>query len=461
MAFFSHVYICMMLLLLLLLLLLSSLFSAIETPLVFVVPRKLNRHGATEADGDGTSGAEDVNQTLDGGPRTHPTASEAEEDVDEGDGASEPGFLVASDPALQAVVVPGGDSGGRVEALAGEFGSLVDDVADVHHPGEGVGEVHHEDGADQADDAVEVGDRAGDDEGEDPVARAQEVPEELALLLDDGGELEDGLEDLEVDRLHADVEVHDDGDPAGQEPEHVARRLEAVRVDHVDDVVGRVLAVEGVDEHAEEHVDDADEGLGHEHALPEVERVSHLGEEGHEEEGAGVGVDHGVDGVERGGEAGGLLLVRVRGDPGKDLDGLDRLDEGRLCDGRVVRCEVYTGDHTARHPVSKGSRRREGGKGRTDQMIKFTMFIHTAAFEIHPIFLKLRMKPPSIPTAMMTTIMATKQTPEWAICSMLRALLKIKMATVKNCWRDWAMLMKWRAFTPNRRKKGSPKLCIG
>jgi len=73
---------------------------------------------------------------------------------------------------------------------------------------------------------------------------------------------------------------------------------------------------------------------------------------------------------------------------------------------------------------------------RTYQMMKFTMFIHTAAFEIHPIFFKLRINPPSIPTAMMTTIIAEKHTFPWAICSMFKALLKIKIATVRNCWSD-------------------------
>jgi hypothetical protein len=57
----------------------------------------------------------------------------------------------------------------------------------------------------------------------------------------------------------------------------------------------------------------------------------------------------------------------------------------------------------------KQSQFSEGG---IYQIRKLIIFIHTAAFDIQPIFLKLRMNPPSIPTAMITTIMATKQTPE-------------------------------------------------
>ncbi|OAP54018.1 hypothetical protein AYL99_11778 [Fonsecaea erecta] len=56
------------------------------------------------------------------------------------------------------------------------------------------------------------------------------------------------------------------------------------------------------------------------------------------------------------------------------------------------------------------------------------MFIRTSAFEFHSIFYELRVNPPSIRTTMMTTIIATKHTLEWAICSMFKALLKINIA---------------------------------
>ena len=186
---------------------------------------KLHRHRASEADGDGSARAENSDQPFNGGPSTHSTASKAKEHVDERNGALEPSLLVASDPSLEAVVVPDCLARGRVEALAGEFGGLVDDAANVHHAWEGVCEVHHEDGADQADDAVEVGHGAGDDECEEPIAGSEEVPEDPALLFNDRGEVEDGLEDFEVYRLHADVEVHDDGNPAGEKSEDVAGGL--------------------------------------------------------------------------------------------------------------------------------------------------------------------------------------------------------------------------------------------
>lgn len=122
--------------------------------------------------------------------------------------------------------------------------------------------------------------------------------------------------------------------------------MQPVRVHDVDDVAGGVLPVEGIDENAKEHVDDADEGLRHEHALPEVKRVAHLGEEGDEEHRAGVSIDHSVDGVERGGEARGLLLVYVGWDTGEDFDGLDCFNEGGFRDGRVVGGKVNSCYHT-------------------------------------------------------------------------------------------------------------------
>lgn len=92
----------------------------------------------------------------------------------------------------------------------------MNNAAHIHHAREGIGEVHHEDGANEGNDAVQVGDGARNDKGQDPVAGSQEVPEDLALLFGDWREFENGLEDFEIDGLHADVEVHDDGDPARQ-----------------------------------------------------------------------------------------------------------------------------------------------------------------------------------------------------------------------------------------------------
>jgi len=73
---------------------------------------------------------------------------------------------------------------------------------------------------------------------------------------------------------------------------------------------------------------------------------------------------------------------------------------------------------------------------------KLAMFMNTAAFESQPILLKLRMMPEIMPIPRTMTIIAEKQTCPLEICAMLVVLLRIKTATVKNCWRDCATLMK-------------------
>lgn len=185
----------------------------------------LHRHWASEADGHGAARAKHRNQSFNSSPGTHSAACKAKANVDQCNGASEPSFLVASDPSLQAVVVSDCLACGRVEAFARKFGSLVDDGAEVHHAWEGVCKIHHKDRADEAGNAVEVGDRPGNDKCENPIAWSQQVPEDLALFLNNRGEFEDGLENFKVHRLHADVEIHDDRYPTGQKSENITGGL--------------------------------------------------------------------------------------------------------------------------------------------------------------------------------------------------------------------------------------------
>lgn len=87
-----------------------------------------------------------------------------------------------------------------------------------------------------------------------------------------------------------DLSALTDCDETCQQGKYVTGRLEWIRPDDVDDVVGRVLAPEGVDKDSEQEVDDADECLGAEETLPEIHGVAHLSEESNEEEGTSVGV---------------------------------------------------------------------------------------------------------------------------------------------------------------------------
>jgi hypothetical protein len=160
---------------------------------------------------NGTIRSKHRDQTLNSSPNSHTAASQTRNNVNRSRQTDSPGLLEAADPAAGALIHPDGLAGVWVEALAGEHGGFLDGVAEVEHSGEGVGEVDHEEGADEADDAADVGDGGGDDEGEDPVDGAQAVPGDLALAGRDGREAEALLEDFEVDGLHADVEVHDCG----------------------------------------------------------------------------------------------------------------------------------------------------------------------------------------------------------------------------------------------------------
>jgi len=115
--------------------------------------------------------------------------------------------------------------------------------------------------------------------------------------------------------------------PAREQTEHVAGGLQGVRENDRVDVEDRVLTPLPVNESAEEDVDDANEALSHEHTLPEIQRMTHFGHEGHEQEGSRVCVDHVVDGAKLVGEANDLLLVFCRGRTREGMDGIGRLDQ--------------------------------------------------------------------------------------------------------------------------------------
>lgn len=156
-----------------------------------------------------TARTEDGDKSLDSSPNAHTAAGQASDDIDQTRQALSPALLEATSPSLPAFVVTSGDASVRVEALTGQLSGLLDGPAKVEHAGERVSEVDHKEGADERDDTGDVGHGSCDDEGEDPVARAKAVPCDSALASGDWREAEDLLEDLEVDSLHADIEVHD------------------------------------------------------------------------------------------------------------------------------------------------------------------------------------------------------------------------------------------------------------
>jgi len=169
----------------------------------------LHRCRASERSSNSAARAEHRDQTLDSSPGTHAAASKTKQDVNSKRGAPLPALLETTSPALHAGVEASGDASVRVEALTGQSSGLLDLVRKHKQSGEGVAEVHHEDGTDERDDTADVGHGGTDHERKRPVDGAKAVPVDLALPGGDGREAEDLLEDLEVDGLHSDVEVHD------------------------------------------------------------------------------------------------------------------------------------------------------------------------------------------------------------------------------------------------------------
>jgi hypothetical protein len=127
-------------------------------------------------------------------------------------------------------------------------------------------------------------------------------------------------EDVVVDDFDADVSVKGSGDQATDDRQNVTSSLVIVWVDGLDGSVVGVLALVGVLEKTKEHVDQIDEDIGAKHALPEIPRVAHLGEEVEEEHSSTVGIDDGVDTLVSAEETGSTRRESIRWSASKCLD---------------------------------------------------------------------------------------------------------------------------------------------
>lgn len=158
--------------------------------------------------------------------------------------------------------------------------------------------------------------------------------------------------------------------------QYITSSLIIIWVDTLDGGVISVLALVGVLEESEEHVNEIDEDIGAKHALPEVPRVSHLGQKVEEEHCSTVSVDDGIDTLVSTEETGATRCESVRRSTSERLNWNVASDcaVGKV---RVTICSTSTaegaehsriirargGTHTDSHKGSDDSRPdREIGK---------------------------------------------------------------------------------------------------
>ena len=107
-------------------------------------------------------------------------------------------------------------------------------------------------------------------------------------------------------------------------------------------VVG-VLALVGVLEESEKHVDEINENIGADHALPEVPRVAHLSQEVEEEHRSTVSVDDRIDTLERTEETGATRREPVRRSVG-ERPGRNRASNCPIREVRVTKWSTGTAE---------------------------------------------------------------------------------------------------------------------
>ena len=127
--------------------------------------------------------------------------------------------------------------------------------------------------------------------------------------------------DIIVNDFYANVSVQSSSDQATNNGQNVTSSLVVVWVDTLNGGVVCVLALLRVLEETEEHIDEVDENIGAQHALPEIPRVAHLSEKVEEEHGSSVGVDDGVDTLVSAEETSSSRCVSIRGSTSKGPDG--------------------------------------------------------------------------------------------------------------------------------------------
>ena len=216
----------------------------------------------------------------------------------------------------------------RVEALTLDESILFDLITEHEERRKSVGELQDTDSGDKTRQVADLGDGGGNDKCDAPIKRDHDDPADLARLGGETGEFEKIDEKVIVDDFEADVSIQNGRDETGDQFDGVG--------DHGPGVIGNTLvsgvdgelALEGVDEETEEHVEKVDKELREKHPLPEIERAFHLGHELDKQHRTAVRVDslHEPNNLE--GEGGAGTLARGR------HDGLVGGDAFVLGDGR-------------------------------------------------------------------------------------------------------------------------------
>lgn len=132
-------------------------------------------------------------------------------------------------------------------ALSRQPAPLMNAVRGEHETRERVCEVQREETTNEVGKGSELGNGHGDYKSDNPVHRAETPPEVLPALGSDGWQVEDFLADFDVDGFHADVEVEEHREPAGDETQDVADYLETEGFHGLGDGDVGVLPVEAVD----------------------------------------------------------------------------------------------------------------------------------------------------------------------------------------------------------------------
>ena len=125
--------------------------------------------------------AEDRDQPFNRSPNTHAAASETKQDVESKRSTPLPALLETTSPALYASIKTSGHTSVGVETLARKSSSHLDLVTQHEHARKAVGEIDHKDSTDETDNAADIGNRGGNNKGENPVDRTEAVPRNLAL----------------------------------------------------------------------------------------------------------------------------------------------------------------------------------------------------------------------------------------------------------------------------------------